>query len=163
MSLFEKTNSRYQYQLPVVLSVYRRFPNSPEHKGDFQYAEDIAIPNPIEVETVIFAPQSGVVWAFALGNTIWGAKPEYKRYLNWINVYVGHDEFYEIAHVSPLPNNKIRFGQKILKGEPILMAALNGYITETNGVPDSHVHILVGRWLNKGRTKFTSLRIRWET
>ena len=158
----ENVYSRLKYRLPVVLPEYVRFPSSPEHKGNFEHAEDIAVPDPRQKEMIICAPQSGIVFAGVLHNTVWGANDSFKKYLNWINVDVGHDEFYEIAHVSPLPSKRFFQGMKIKKGEPILLTALNGYITETDGVPDSHVHILVGKWLDSDRTKFTSLKIRWE-
>lgn len=163
LDIFKNSRSRYVYRLPVTLANYERFPNSPEHKGDFLYAEDIAVPNPETQKLTVFAPQSGVIWAGVLSNTVWGNNPQYKKYLNWINVYVGNGEFFEIAHVAPIPQKDLFVGKRISMGQPILETALNGYITATNGVPDSHVHILVGKWLNKERTKFTSLKIRWKS
>lgn len=48
----------------------------------------------------------------------------------------------------------------------VAKTGLNGWITETNGVPDAHTHFLVGIWTNNKEWGFKSLRIRrknWET
>ncbi len=155
-------SSFYRYILPVDLPKYRYFPNSPEHKGSFEHAVDIAIPNPEQYPLTIHAPHTGVVQAGVLSNTLWGTKESDKQFLNWINVEVDGDEFYEIAHVAPLPGKIIKAGDFVIKGEPILQTALNGRITTTNGVPDFHLHILVGKWTDRKKGEFTSLKIRWE-
>lgn len=158
----DSMSSRYVYRLPVKLDSYVRFPNSPQHKGPFLYAEDIAVPNPEETETIVYAPQTGTIWTGVLMHSKWGTTEEYKFYLNWINILVGKKEFYELAHVAPLPGKILRPGDIVEKGEPILKTALNGIITTTDGIPDSHLHVLVGRWLNRNKTSFESLKIRWE-
>jgi hypothetical protein len=147
----------------VILPDYKRFPNSPAHKGPFLFAEDIAIPSPLDNPLTIYAPQSGIVRFCVLSNTVWGPLPRFATFLNFINIDVDNHEFYEIAHVTALPGVSLTVGSRVKKDEPILMTALNGYMTQTRGVPDSHVHIMIGKWLNKERTKFTSLKIRWDT
>lgn len=50
---------------------------------------------------------------------------------------------------------------RVEQGEPIAKAGLNGRITLTNNIPDSHLHILVGEWADQQKSDFRSLRIRW--
>lgn len=154
--------SCYRYILPVDLPDYYFFPNSPEHKGSFEHAVDIAIPNPRQNPLTIYAPQSGIVRSGILSNTKWGTNPADKKYLNWINIEVDENEFYEIAHITSLPDKILNVGDRVAIGEPILQTALNGRVTTTNDVPDFHVHVLVGKWLDKEKGKFTSLKIRWK-
>lgn len=151
--------SRQIYALPLQLSLYKYFPKSPAHKGVFKHAIDIQVPDPIAQSSIVYAPASGVLVHAILGNTQWGHTPLYSKFLNFIHVSVGETEFYELAHVSSYNGRILRVGERIQQGEAILTVALNGQITTTNNIPDAHLHMLVGRWLGKG--KFTSLRIRW--
>lgn len=153
--------SYYRYSFPIDLPKYCFFPNSPEHKGNFENAVDIAVPNPRQTPLTIYAPQSGIVRAGILSNTMWGTKPTDKKYLNWVNIDVDDEEFYEIAHIAPLPDKILHVGDQVKMGEPILITALNGRVTTTNNIPDFHLHILVGKWIDKNKGEFTSLKIRW--
>ncbi len=158
--------SHYRYALPVKLDNIGFYPNSPEHEDRFKHAVDIATPNPNLQETVIVAPASGYIEALVMHNTTWGPGKEFVNKLNYINVSVGGNEFYEVAHIAPIEGKELRFGMYVERGEEIAKVALNGRITvDNNGEPDTHVHILVGRWFfdkkERGRN-FRSLRIRWE-
>ena len=157
----DSKKSYYRYKFPVDLPEYRFFLNSPAHKGKFANAVDIEVPNSEQTPITIYAPQSGIVRYCVLSNSTWGTSSEFKGYLNWIHVEVGNDEFYEIAHIASHPKKIIRVGTKVKIGEPILLTALNGWVTTTNGVPDYHVHFLVGRWSNKEKGEFESLKIKW--
>lgn len=154
------SQSRYQYSLPVALQEVRLLQTSPAHTDRYRHAVDIPVPNPNETQTIVYAPQSGIVRKVVLDNTEWGPTNQYLGSLNFVTIQVGGQEFYQLCHLAPLPGRLLFPNQAVEKGEPIARVGLNGWITVTNGIPDSHVHMLVGRW-TKGFEDFTSLRIRW--
>lgn len=137
---------------------------SPAHKGPYYYAEDFVVPDPRIMQLPIYAPESGVVVALAKDNNIWGDTNKYKAYLNFVTVRVVEKgrklrcEFYELAHID-FSDVEIYLGQNIKKGMLIGKTGLNGWVTLTNGVVDSHLHFMVGCWL--GRNTFRSLKIRY--
>jgi len=151
--------SRYIYGLPVELGLYKFFPSSPEHKGNYRYAIDILVPDPRVEETLVYAPASGFIQYVCIEHYNWGCSPEDAGSLNFVNVDVG-GEFYELCHIEPVNGVSLFPGREIRKGEVIARVGLNGRITTTNGNPDSHIHMMVGKWMDK--EVFTSLRIRWE-
>lgn len=135
------------------------------HTGPFAYAEDFLIPNPEDTPLPVLAPASGTIVALVQRNLTWGPSKLFAKHLNFVTVqitgYFGKPgaEFYELSHIGyescPYP-----VGARIKKGEQIAATGLNGWTTETQGVPDYHLHFMVGMWL--GLSKFTSLRIRYE-
>jgi hypothetical protein len=153
------SGSRYLWPLD---SCYRQlFSGSPEHTGVFRYALDIAVPTQDLGHAYVYVPCDGIVRSGVLRHSIWGTTPEYTPYLNWIHVAVSATEFYELAHVASLNHTVLNVGDQVIAGQPIMRVALNGRITTTNDLPDTHLHFMVGRWLDRYKTSFVSLQVRW--
>lgn len=137
---------------------------SPAHKGPFFHAEDLVVPDPRTERLVVQAPESGMIVALTSGHTKWGGSRDYQLYLNYVTVQVtgrlGYpgSEFYELAHVD-FTGIELKIGTRIEQGVQIGWTGLNGWMTVTNGVVDSHLHFMVGIWL--GNSKFKSLKIRY--
>ncbi|HLD51118.1 hypothetical protein A3K34_01650 [candidate division WWE3 bacterium RIFOXYC1_FULL_40_10] len=139
------------------------YPRSPAHAGSFFYAEDLWVPDPRTASLQIYAPASGVAVYLVQHNTVWGSTKEYQKYLNIITVQVTGKfrepggEFYELAHLAA-NSCPFQVGQKVKAGDLLGKTGLNGWITLTDGVVDSHLHFMVGVWGENG--SFKSLRIR---
>jgi len=161
--------SKYKYLLPVVIVHPQFYFSSPAHKGRFKHAVDIAVPDPKEKRTVILSPIDGTIEALVMGNTKWGSTSEFRKYMNYVHIRIDNEshEFVELVHIDTYVDERgvkhpLRIGDKVKMGQPIAIAALNGWITaDENKKPDSHVHMLVGEWLNQEHTDFRSLKIRW--
>lgn len=165
--------SRYEYRRPVDLSSYKIYPSPESHTGVYRNAIDVAVPDPDVSKTIVFAPISGTVEMVIMGNTIWGPTEDFKRYLNFINIRPNPNslEFIEIAHLAPYIDdagrvNVPKVGDRVTVGDPIAIVGINGWTTkDNNGKPDSHLHIMVGRWKDGTRwgkkDNFKSLKIRW--
>lgn len=166
MEKLEESRNEYSWPIKVfeTTQVYKpRY--SPEHTGEFAPAVDIVVPDPRIKVTEILAPCDGVVVAGILDNDRWGKTEEFKNYLNWIHIKTSNDEFYEIAHISPIANRILRVGDKVDRGKVIAVAGLNGRMTVTKQedgqeIVDSHVHLFVGKYLKKG---FKGLKIKWQS
>ncbi len=158
--------SRHKYNVPLKLNDYRIYPKSPEHKGAFKNAIDISVPNPNDVETIVYSPTSGVIKHVEISHKVWGTTSDFKRFLNFVHIAVSPNEFIELCHLAPFTEGdkikELKVGQKVQTGEPLAIVGLNGRITSVNGVPDSHLHIMVGEWIDPMLRKFRSLKIRWE-
>lgn len=160
--LFQSKYSKYTYSIPVKLDKPRIWQRSPAHIGKYKNAVDILVPPPWIQQTIVYAPASGRIEYLELSNDKWGATVEYKNFLNFINIRVDQNEFYELSHVAALPNqSSLRIGQEVKSGQPLAIAALNGWMTTTNGIPDTHIHMMVGKWLHDSND-FYSLEIRWK-
>lgn len=134
---------------------------SPAHVGEFWHAVDLQIPDP-RVETLnIYAPQDGVIVALKQGGNGWGHTASFNNHRNYMTVQVpGSLEFWQICHLAR-GSCPFKAGDRIHKGDVVGRTGLNGWTTATNGVPDAHVHLLVGHWKNRGKTAFYSVRIRF--
>lgn len=132
---------------------------SPEHKGEFEGAVDIAVVDPRVKATYVYAPAEGVVVCGVLTNSRWGSDETDKKYLNWVHIRTTNGDFYELAHIEAIPERILRVGDVVRKGEKIARVGLNGRLTDTNGVVDSHLHFFVGKYELGG---FKGLRINWE-
>lgn len=132
---------------------------SPEHRGEFEGAVDIAVADPREKKTYVYAPADGIVVCGVLTNVRWGSKREDRNFLNWVHIRTDNGEFYELAHICPIAERILNVGDLVKKGERIAIAGLNGRMTETDGGVDSHIHMFVGR----GNVyNYRGLRINWE-
>ena len=159
MKEVELSTNEYSFPLRVedIAGIYE--PGfSPEHKGNFLPAIDFAVADPRLKETEVLAPCDGVVYAGRLGNDKWGVGKEFVDLLNWINIRTENNEFFELAHISPISRRILRVGDRVRKGEVIAIAGLNGRITMTGGKVDAHIHMLVGRNEWGG---FRGLKVRW--
>lgn len=156
--------SSVRYGLPVrtddLKGIYKPM-YSPEHRGEFATAVDFAIADPRVRRTEILCPADGIVVSGVLNNTRWGESEQDKKYLNWVHIRTNETEFFELAHIYYNPERILHVGDKVKKGEVIAFAGLNGRVTTTNGEPDSHIHMYVGKYLKQG--KFKGLRINWES
>ncbi len=154
--------SKNKYSLPVksedVLGIYKPM-FSPEHKGEMATAVDIAVVDPRVKETEILCPCDGVVVSGVLTNTQWGTGSEHKNLLNWVQIKTSDNEFFELAHITPINRRILRVNDRVNKGEVIAIAGLNGRMTETDGKVDSHVHMFVYKYVFG---KYVGLRINWE-
>lgn len=150
-----------KYSLPVrredILGIYEPM-FSPEHKGEFAPAIDFAVADPRNKETSILSPCDGVVVSGILHNTKWGEMSEDKKYLNWVHIKTGKNEFFELAHIMPIERRILRVGDMVKRGEVIAVAGLNGRMTKTQGVVDSHVHMYVGRY---DGNSLRGLKVNW--
>ncbi len=165
--------SRYEYRRPIDLPSYKIYSSPESHKGVFQNAIDIAVPDPNIQKTVVFSPISGVIEGVTMGNTVWGPTEDFRLYLNFVNIRPSSQslEFVEVAHLAPfvddIGNEKIlKVGDRVTVGEPIATVGINGWTTrDGDGKPTSHVHIMVGQWKDGARwgkrNNFKSLKIRW--
>lgn len=171
MNLFHRFGfSALRYKFPVLVGgkkpkTYLQLGfRSPAHKGPFVFAEDLVVPDPRLTPLHVFAPASGVIVAIVKGNTRWGNESHFQPYLNYITVQVTGSflkpgsEFYELAHVD-FGDRFLEVGQNIDVGSLLGSTGLNGWMTVTNGVVDSHLHFMVGIWRRKG--SFQSVRIRY--
>lgn len=131
---------------------------SPEHRGEFEGAVDIAVADPREKETYVYAPAEGVVVCGVLTNIRWGRETSDTKYLNWVHIKTKNGEFYELAHIESIPERILRVGDVVHVGEKIAKVGLNGRITETDGKVDSHLHVFAGKYIAYG---FKGLRINW--
>jgi murein DD-endopeptidase MepM/ murein hydrolase activator NlpD len=154
--------SKNTYSMPVktedVLRIWKPM-YSPEHSGEFAPAVDIAVEDPRIKETEVLSPCDGVVVCGILTNTNWGEGPEYKNLLNWVQIKTADNEFFELAHITPIERRVLRVGDRVQKGQVIAIAGLNGRMTKTDGKVDSHIHMFVYRYAY-GSPK--GLRINWE-
>ena len=158
MNMFHRLGySRKLYKIPVMgrLEFYK---NSPSHKGSFAHAMDIMVGDPRIEETVIFVPYSGKILELEQSNTVWGTNSSFAGYLNYITIGVGNNEFYELGHIQK-GSCFHKKGDCVERGEYLANIGINGWMTETNGVPDFHLHFMVGCWL-ENRRSFKSVRIR---
>lgn len=134
---------------------------SPGHRDNFLTAVDIGVPDPRYVETIVYAPCDGVVCSGVLTNKHWGKEKEDEGCQNWLNIGLEVEgEFLELIHIAGIASNILYPGLEIKKGEAIARVALNGRITMTNGKPDAHLHMYVGKWVGGGR--FEARRINWD-
>lgn len=134
---------------------------SPGHRGQFKTAVDIGVPDPRQVETIVYAPCDGVVCSGVLTNTRWGKEKADEGYQNWLNIGLEEEgEFLELVHIEGIASNILYPGVEIKRGEAIARVALNGRITMTDEKPDAHLHMYVGKWIGGGR--FEPRRINWD-
>jgi len=160
-------HSGHMYSFPVTLPdgsprTYAEMGfTSPTHKDRFLHAVDIPVDDPRIKPQPIFAPQSGKIISLKQEGVLWGNGPEFNPYLNHLTVQVSDAEFYEFCHIG---ENSCPFGlgDWVSEGQPLAMTGLNGYITANEeGEPDSHVHILVAKFVQAPQG-FDSVKIRWE-
>lgn len=134
---------------------------SPSHRDNFLTAVDIGVPDPRDVETIVYAPCDGVICSGVLTNNRWGKERSDEKYQNWLNIGLDEEgEFLELIHIEGIARNILHPGQEIKRGEAIARVALNGRITLTDGKPDAHLHMYVGKWVGDGR--FEARRINWD-
>lgn len=160
LNLMELSKNRYLLPVKVedVLGIWKPM-YSPEHKGEFAGAVDIAVSDPRIKETEVLSPCDGVVVCGVLKNTQWGTEVADRNYLNWVHIRTANNEFFELAHIAPIARRILRVGESVKKGEVIAVAGLNGRMTETDGKVDSHVHMFVAEYAGGS---FKGLRINWE-
>lgn len=163
-----KGQSYYEYEEPVRLAVLKLL-KSGAHIGRYMHAVDIATPHPDVQRTIVYSPISGTVKHVNLSHSTWGPTPDYATKGNYINISPdgSETEFVELSHVAPLVEQGgepkvLTVGTHVEVGQPIAIVGMNGYIEAPNGVPDPHLHIMVGQWLPQSPdVAFTSLIIRW--
>lgn len=157
--------SQFRYVFPVHqngkrLPTYSQLGySSPAHTGRFTHAIDISVPDPRNEQLEIIAPQDGTIIALKQNGSLWGPHKTYNEHLNYVTVKVGPCEFYELCHIEQ-KSCPYKIGDKITKGGKIALTGLNGWTTLTNGLPDSHVHLLVAK-VNVNISNFESVRIRF--
>jgi murein DD-endopeptidase MepM/ murein hydrolase activator NlpD len=128
--------------------------------GAFQHARDIIIPDPRVNKLPVYTPADGQVTKVVQGNTIWGDGHIFKDMVNYITIITSTWEFYQICHIDT-NSCTLKVGDFVCMGRQIALTGLNGWITETDSKPNSHLHLLVGAPSDKFAEGFESLRIRW--
>ena len=135
---------------------------SPAHVGVFKHARDIITPDPRVNSLPVYAPADGTIIELIQHNTLWGDAGYFVPYLNLVTVRtVVEGEFYQLCHIAarscPLP-----LGSRVRMGQKIAMTGLNGWVTVIDGMPCSHLHIMVAKKTLRRKEGFVSTRIRWE-
>ncbi len=154
--------SKNKYSLPVktedILGIWKPM-YSPEHSGEMASAVDIAVIDPSIKETEVLCPCDGVVVCGVLTNNRWGEGPEYKNLLNWVQIKTADNEFFELAHITPIDRRILKVGDRVRKNEVVAVAGLNGRMTKTDGKVDAHVHMFVYKYVFGA---YKGLKINWE-
>jgi murein DD-endopeptidase MepM/ murein hydrolase activator NlpD len=76
-----------------------------------------------------------------------------------VQIKTADNEFFELAHITPIERRILRVGDRVQRGEVIAVAGLNGRMTETNGKVDAHIHMFVYKYVFGD---YKGLRINWE-
>ena len=157
--------TRYRYSAPLQIKTRTYGVKSPAHYGPYKHAVDLIVPDPRLEQINVIAPSSGEIIYLKQDAVIWGPEKRFRFHTNFMTVQTTWGEFWEIGHLG-VNTSKFRLGDCVREGDVVAKTGLNGWITETNGVPDAHTHFLVGIWTNNKEWGFKSLRIRrknWET
>lgn len=133
--------------------------NSPLHRPPFEHAQDISSP----VGKDVICPVNGKVLELRQYSTRWvpykkGLIDDPNETLNWITIQIFEKGFLrrdyhktpwilQMCHIQAYSSlNKV--GDFIKKGEIVAKVGLNGIVTTTNGLPDTHLHIVIGKGLS---------------
>ncbi|MCK9372859.1 MAG: M23 family metallopeptidase [Sulfuricurvum sp.] len=127
-SAFAKHDDDYVYRLPFsggkCVEVSQGYNGAVSHKGLSAYAVDFAIP----IGTPIYAAREGEIVGVDVSHDLGGASPEYRPYMNYINIKHSDGTLGNYFHLK-LNGSVVKIGQKIKRGDLIGYSGSTGYCT----------------------------------
>lgn len=137
-SAFAKHDDNYIYQLPFApgmsVRVSQGYDGGLSHKGLSAYAVDFSVP----IGTPIYAAREGEVVGLDVSNTLGGASPEFRPYMNYVNIRHADGTLGNYCHLKQ-GGAAVKIGDRIKKGQLIAYSGNTGYCTAP------HLHFSVGK------------------
>ena len=137
-SAFAQHDDSYIYRLPfgagANVRVSQGYNGGYSHKGLSAYAIDFSLP----VGTPIYAAREGDIVGVDVSNTLGGASPEYRPYMNYVNVRHSDGTLGNYYHLK-FGGSAVKIGDIVKKGQLIAYSGNTGYTTAP------HLHFSVSK------------------
>lgn len=137
-SALARHDDSYIYQLPFApgtsVKVSQGYDGGLSHKGLSAYAVDFSVP----IGTPIYAAREGEVVGLDVSNALGGASPEFRPYMNYINIRHADGTLGNYCHLKQ-GGAAVKIGDSIKKGQLIAYSGNTGYCTAP------HLHFSVGK------------------
>jgi len=137
-SAFAQHDDNYLYRLPFAaganVRVSQGYNGGLSHKGLSAYAIDFSLP----IGTPIYAAREGDVVGVDVSNNLGGASPEYRPYMNYVNVRHSDGTLGNYYHLK-LGGTAVKIGDTVKKGQLIAYSGNTGYTTAP------HLHFSVSK------------------
>ncbi|MDD5716188.1 MAG: M23 family metallopeptidase [Sulfuricurvum sp.] len=137
-SAFAQHDDTYLYRLPFALGVNvdvsQGYNGGLSHKGLSAYAIDFSAP----IGTPVYAAREGEVVGMDVTHTEGGPSPEYRPYMNYINIRHSDGTLGNYFHLKQ-GGSVVKIGQQIKRGDLIGYSGSTGYCTAP------HLHFSVSK------------------
>ncbi|HEX5711367.1 MAG TPA: M23 family metallopeptidase [Sulfuricurvum sp.] len=137
-SAFAQHDDSYIYRLPFSaganVRVSQGYNGGYSHKGLSAYAVDFSLP----VGTPIYAAREGDVVGVDVSNSLGGPSPQYRPYMNYINIRHADGTLGNYYHLKP-GGSAVKIGDVVKKGQLIAYSGNTGYTTAP------HLHFSVSK------------------
>ncbi len=137
-SALAQHDDSYIYRLPFApgmsVKVSQGYDGGLSHKGLSAYAVDFSVP----IGTPIYAAREGTVVGLDVSNALGGASPEFRPYMNYINIRHTDGTLGNYCHLKQ-GGTAVKIGENIKKGQLIGYSGNTGYCTAP------HLHFSVGK------------------
>lgn len=137
-SAFAQHDDSYIYRLPfssgASVRVSQGYNGGYSHKGLSAYAVDFSLP----VGTPVYAAREGDVVGVDVSNNLGGPSPEYRPYMNYVNIRHADGTLGNYYHLK-LGGSAVKIGDVVKKGQLIAYSGNTGYTTAP------HLHFSVSK------------------
>ncbi len=137
-SVFSQHDDSYLYRLPFAIGTSARvsqgYNGGLSHKGLSAYAIDFSLP----IGTPVYAAREGEVVGVDVTNNLGGPSPEYRTYMNYINIRHSDGTLGNYYHLK-LGGSAVKIGDVVKKGQLIAYSGNTGYTTAP------HLHFSVSK------------------
>lgn len=137
-SAFANHDDNYLYRLPfsdgMNVRVSQGYHGGLSHKGLSAYAIDFSMP----IGTPIYSAREGEVVGLDVSNHLGGAGPEYRPYMNYINIRHSDGTLGNYCHLKQ-NGSVVKIGDRIKRGQLIGYSGNTGYCTAP------HLHFSVSK------------------
>jgi murein DD-endopeptidase MepM/ murein hydrolase activator NlpD len=137
-SAFAQHDDSYLYRLPFAaganVRVSQGYNGGLSHKGLSAYAIDFSLP----VGTPVYAAREGEVVGVDVSNNLGGPSPEYRPYMNYVNIRHTDGTLGNYYHLKS-GGSAVKIGDTVKKGQLIAYSGNTGYTTAP------HLHFSVSK------------------
>ncbi len=137
-SAFAMHDDNYLYGLPFAkgssVRVSQGYNGGLSHRGLSAYAIDF----PLSIGTPIYAAREGDVVGIDVSSNLGGASPEYRPYMNYVNIRHSDGTLGNYYHLKQ-GGSVVKIGDKVKKGQLIAYSGNTGYTTAP------HLHFSVSK------------------
>ncbi len=137
-SAFAIHDDNYLYGLPFAkgssVRVSQGYNGGLSHRGLSAYAIDFSMP----IGTPVYAAREGDVVGMDVSSNLGGASPEYRPYMNYINIRHSDGTLGNYYHLKQ-GGSAVKIGDKVKKGQLIAYSGNTGYTTAP------HLHFSVSK------------------
>ncbi len=127
-SAFAQHDDAYIYSLPfatgTTVRVGQGYNGGLSHKGLSAYAVDFSLP----IGTPVYAAREGEVVGVDVSNNLGGASPEYRPYMNYVNIRHSDGTLGNYYHLK-FKGSAVKIGDVVKKGQLIAYSGNTGYTT----------------------------------